>query len=175
LFCSIFFEAEIKECRMRKIRTGILFVAVFLTMISAVVPVAQAQAARSVININRSGVAIEGYDPVAYHLLQRPVQGDPAFSFRWMEATWLFANADHRDRFAQDPERYAPRFGGYCSWAVSRGTTAAIDPNAWHIENGLLYLNLNPRLNRDFIANIADNIRRAEANWPGIRDRLSNK
>ncbi len=160
---------------MGSIRSKLGFIALFAILLSVAVPAARAQAARSVINVNRNGVAIEGYDPVAYHTLSRPVQGDPAISFRWMDATWLFATASHRELFAQDPERYAPRFGGYCSWAVSRGSTASIDPNAWHVENGFLYLNLNPRLNRDFIANIAENIRRAEANWPGIRDRLSNK
>jgi hypothetical protein len=150
------------------------FIASLLVITLAMITVAGAQTNLTAINVDRYGIAIKGYDPVAYHLLGRPVEGDPAISYRWMEATWHFADAGNRDRFAQDPDRYAPQFGGYCSWAVSRGTTASIDPDAWHIENGLLYLNLNPRIHRNFISNVAENIRRAEANWPGIRERLTN-
>ncbi|TVQ97558.1 MAG: hypothetical protein EA403_14895 [Spirochaetaceae bacterium] len=156
---------------------GILFwtvlVAMVVVMAAVVVPVVRAQAGRSAVNVTRDGVAIEGYDPVAYHLLGRPTIGDPAITHRWMGAIWRFANAEHRDRFAADPDRYAPQYGGYCSWAVSRGTTASIDPNAWHIEDGRLYLNLNPRINRRFVADVHENIGRAEANWPRIRERLS--
>lgn len=150
-----------------------LLVVAVVVMVAVVVPVVRAQASRSEVNVTRDGVAIEGYDAVAYHLLGRPTAGDPAITHRWMGATWHFANTEHRDLFAADPDRYAPQFGGYCSWAVSRGTTASIDPNAWHIEDGRLFLNLNPRINRRFVADLHDNIRRAEANWPGIRERLS--
>lgn len=160
---------------MNRFPLRLLFVTSFWAIISIFAPAVLAQTTRSVINVNAQGVAIEGYDPVAYHMLGRAVQGNPAISYRWMEATWQFANTDHRDRFVADPGRYAPEFGGYCSWAVSRGTIASIDPNAWHIENGQLYLNLNPRIHRKFMSNLADTILRAEANWPGIRERLSNK
>ena len=62
-----------------------------------------------------TGTAIEGYDPVAYFTEGRPVEGASAFSHDWMGATWYFASAENRDRFAADPERYAPQYGGYCA------------------------------------------------------------
>ena len=90
---------------------------------------------------NGSGLAIRGYDPVAYFTDQRPVKGLPQFNYSWMGATWLFATAANRDQFSADPARYAPQYGGYCSYAVSKGHTASIDPEAWRIVDGKLYLN----------------------------------
>ena len=70
---------------------------------------------------NGSGLAIRGYDPVAYFTDQRPVKGLPQFNYSWMGATWLFATGANRDQFAADPARFAPQYGGYCSYAVSKG------------------------------------------------------
>ena len=82
------------------------------------------------------GLAIRGYDPVAYYQQSAPVKGSSQFSFQWQGATWLFASADNRDRFQAEPERYAPQYGGYCAYAVSKGRTASIDPEAWKIVDG---------------------------------------
>src|SRR6476646_610441 len=92
------------------------------------------------VNTN-SGVAIRGYDPVAYFTESRPVKGSPQFSFSWRNVTWHFAGAEDRDKFAASPERYAPQYGGYCAYAVSQGHTASINPEAWRIVDGKLYLN----------------------------------
>jgi YHS domain-containing protein len=159
---------------MRSLLAMILVVAIGLGLFLGLSPRLYAQGTRAVINTTRDGIAIKGYDPVAYHTLSQPVRGTATFNYEWMGATWLFSSIQHRDLFIQDPERYAPQFGGYCSWAVSRGSLADIDPDAWHIENGRLYLNLNPRINRSFVSNVQENIRRAEVNWPGLRNRLSN-
>ncbi len=93
--------------------------------------------------VNKDGksVAIKGYDAVAYFRQGAPVKGSPAFKQQWMGATWLFSSAEIRDLFAADPDKYAPRYGGYCAYAVSEGHTASIDPEAWKIVDGKLYLN----------------------------------
>ena len=83
-----------------------------------------------------TGTAIEGYDPVAYFTEGHPVEGESGFAHDWMDATWYFASAENRDQFAADPDRYAPQYGGYCAWAVARGYTAKIDPEAWKIVDG---------------------------------------
>ena len=57
-----------------------------------------------------AGLAIKGYDPMAYHLRAQPVKGNPHFSYRWMGATWLFATAENRERFRAEPERCAPQY-----------------------------------------------------------------
>jgi hypothetical protein len=115
------------------------------------------------------GVAIRGYDPVAYFTEGRPRRGDPAFAADWQGARWLFASAANRDRFLADPEGHAPQFGGYCAWAVAEGYTAPIDPNAWRIVDGKLYLNYSRRIQNRWERDIPRNIARAIANWPALR------
>ena len=88
------------------------------------------------------GVAIMGYDTVAYFTEGQPIKGSPAFSYEWLGTPWHFANADHRDLFAADPARYAPQYGGYCTLGVGLDSHAAenIDPErAWRIIDGKLY------------------------------------
>jgi len=114
------------------------------------------------------GRAIRGTDPVAYFTQGRPVAGREQFSHTWSEATWWFASADNRDRFAANPEQYAPQYGGFCAWAVSQGYTAAIDPQAWAIVDGKLYLNYSPGVQRRWERDVPGNIAKADANWPGV-------
>jgi hypothetical protein len=121
--------------------------------------------------VNRSllgGVAIKGYDPVAYFLQGQPVKGSKALAFVWQDATWLFSSAEHRDLFARDPAAYAPQFGGYCAWAVSQGYTANIDPAAWKIVAGKLYLNYDAEVQARWAQDIPGFIAEAEKNWPGL-------
>ena len=117
---------------------------------------------------NGSGLAIRGYDPVAYFTDQRPVKGLPQFNYSWMGATWLFATAANRDQFSADPARYAPQYGGYCSYAVSKGHTASIDPEAWRIVDGKLYLNYSKGVEKTWEEDVPGNIQKADQNWPGL-------
>jgi hypothetical protein len=115
------------------------------------------------------GVAIEGTDPVAYFSAGRPTPGSSDFEHEWMGATWRFVSAENRDRFAADPEQYAPQYGGYCAWAVSQGYTAKIDPEAWRIVDGRLYLNYSPAVQSQWQSDVPGNIAKADANWPKIK------
>jgi YHS domain-containing protein len=115
------------------------------------------------------GVAIEGTDPVAYFEQGEPVPGSSAFEHEWLGATWRFASAEHRDRFAAEPEKYAPQYGGYCAWAVSQGYTAKIDPAAWKIVEGKLYLNYSKDVQTQWAGDVPGNIAKADANWPKIK------
>lgn len=117
------------------------------------------------------GKAIEGYDPVAYFEDQRPEKGSKEWSFEWMGATWLFASEEHRDQFAADPEQWAPQYGGYCAWAVSQGATAGIDPEAWTVHDGKLYLNYNLQVQKQWRADMEAAIARADANWPAVLEK----
>jgi hypothetical protein len=114
------------------------------------------------------GLAVRGTDVVAYFTQGRPLQGSPAFTHRWHGATWRFASAAHRDLFAADPERYAPAYGGFCAFAVSEGYTAPIDPEAWRIVDGRLYLNYDRSVQRRWERDIPGRIARANANWPRL-------
>ena len=117
-------------------------------------------------------VAIEGYDPVAYFTEARPVEGRDGHEFEWKGAVWRFASAANRERFAKSPEMYAPQYGGYCAWAVSQGYTAKIDPAAWRIVDGKLYLNYSKSVQRQWTEEIAVNIAEGDRNWPGIEGSL---
>lgn len=116
------------------------------------------------------GTAIDGTDPVAYFTEGRPVEGSSRYTYKWKGATWRFASAANRDRFAADPAKYAPQFGGYCAWAVSRGYTASTDPDAWKIVDGKLYLNYSKSVQRQWEQDIAGNIKAGNANWPKVLD-----
>ena len=70
--------------------------------------------------------------------------------------------------FSANPEKYAPKYGGYCAFAVSRDTTAPTDPQAWTIDNGTLYLNYNAGVMSRWRAEQAENIQMGDENWPGI-------
>ena len=121
--------------------------------------------------VNRTtfgGVAIDGWDPVAYFTDGKPVEGSREFVHEWNGATWRFASAAHRDLFAQAPEKYAPQYGGYCAWAVSQGYTADIDPEAWKIQDGRLYLNYSLDVQKKWAADIPENVAKGDANWPKL-------
>src|SRR5687767_3169286 len=92
--------------------------------------------------------AIRGYDPVAYHTEGKPVPGAPGITHEWDGATWHFASEANRARFAADPARYAPRYGGYCAYGTSQGYKVSIDPAAFAIVDGVLYLNHNPAVQK---------------------------
>ncbi len=116
----------------------------------------------------QDGAAIGGYDPVAYHAGQGPVAGRREFTHRWDGATWRFASAANRDLFAAMPERYAPAYGGFCAYAVSEGYTATIEPNAWRLVAGRLYLNYSVAVRERWEQDVPGRISRADANWPEL-------
>ena len=114
------------------------------------------------------GGAIRGYDPVAYFTEKKPVKGTSTYAYKWKGATWYFASEKNRNSFRADPERYAPRYGGYCAYAVSQGYTASIVPEAWKIVDGKLYLNYSKDVQQIWEQNIPGYIKRADKNWPHL-------
>ncbi|MEO0537060.1 MAG: YHS domain-containing (seleno)protein [Cyanobacteria bacterium P01_A01_bin.123] len=118
-----------------------------------------------------NGIAIRGADPVAYFTAGNYVAGSPEYTYEWGDAIWQFASAENRDLFASNAEQYAPQYGGFCAWAVSQGYTAAVDPTAWAIVDGKLYLNFDARVQSRWQRDIPGNIAKANQNWPGV---LSN-
>ena len=114
------------------------------------------------------GIAIRGYDPVAYFTESQPVKGSEEHSYEYLGAIWQFSSAENRDAFENNPEQYAPQYGGYCAWAVKEGSTAPIDPNAWKIVDGKLYLNFNQTVQEKWQKDMSGNIAKADQNWPGV-------
>ncbi len=118
-----------------------------------------------------SSTAIDGHDAVAFFREGRPVEGKASITHRWKDATWRFASQENRAAFAADPERYAPQFGGHCSWAAAQGYTAKGDPRAWRIVDGRLYLNYDAGVHAEWEKDIAGNISKANVNWPRVKPR----
>jgi YHS domain-containing protein len=116
------------------------------------------------------GTAIDGTDPISYFDEGRPIEGDGDITYQWNGATWRFASTENRDRFAADPEAYAPQYGGYCAWAVSQGYTASTDPEAWSIVDGKLYLNYSLSVREKWERDVPGNIASANKNWPSVLD-----
>ena len=114
------------------------------------------------------GVAVGGYDPVAYFTEDKPVKGNEDITAEYKGATWRFASAANRETFLADPERYAPQYGGYCAFAVSSGYTAKSDPEAWRIVDGKLYLNYSKGVQKRWSQDIPGHISKADSNWPGV-------
>jgi YHS domain-containing protein len=85
-------------------------------------------------------VALKGYDPISYFTDGKPEKGSSEFTFAFDDTTYWFKNAEHRDKFIADPERYAPQFDGFCTLLLSRGLKVEADPEAWTITNGKLYV-----------------------------------
>ncbi len=143
----------------RHIGTGLVAVALLLSGL--------AHADNPAVAIDDAGRALRGYDAVAYFTDDQPQPGSAAFSHDWKGAVWLFASAAHRSAFAADPERYAPQFGGYCAYAISKGHALEARPEVWSIVDNKLYLNLGPGAQSLWREDVPGNIARATNNWPG--------
>ena len=115
-----------------------------------------------------SNDAIKGYDTVAYFTENKAVEGSDEFSTEYKGANWLFSSQENLDLFKENPEKYAPQYGGYCAYAVSQGTTASIQPDLFTIHNGKLYLNYNKSINDKWSKDKDGYITAADKNWPNV-------
>ena len=120
------------------------------------------------VNTSFTGLAIDGYDPVAYFTEHKPVKGRSEFTHEHGGATYRYASAANRDLFVKDPRKYSPQFGAFCAYAVSRGYTADTDPLAWKVVDGKLYLNYNAGAQKKWEEDVAGNIEKGHANWPAL-------
>ena len=115
------------------------------------------------------GVAVKGHDPVAYFNTGTPQRGLPALRLEHGGAAYLFATGENRDAFKANPARYLPQYGGYCAFGVAGGYKADIDPAAFSIVDGKLYLNYSKAVQRDWSRDTASFIRKADARWPEVK------
>lgn len=120
-------------------------------------------------NVDSSGLALQGYDPVAYFTERKPVAGKPEFTATHEGAIYRFSSAANRDAFAAAPAKYAPQYGGYCAFGAAEGYKAPIEPDAWTVVDGKLYLNYSQSVRRRWSSDIPGYIRKADQNWPALR------
>ncbi len=117
---------------------------------------------------DEKGIAIKGYDAVAYFTEGRATKGNPEFAYSWRDTQWYFANARHREMFAADPEQYAPQFGGHCANGLSVGKVVVADPEQWTIVDGKLYMKFNRSARDRWRQDKDTKIIKAEKNWAEI-------
>lgn len=148
----------------RHVLTGLLATPMLIGIAS------RGHAATSAVYIE-DGVAWDGHDPVAYFTTEAPMAGKQEFAFDHNGVTVLFANDDHREMFASDPVQYAPQYGGYCAYAMSKGKIAPTVPEAWTVYENKLYLNFSLQARELWLADVLGHIELANGYWPGV---LSN-
>lgn len=152
---------------MNRIKTLILIGAAVLGF-----GVSQVNAAEPPINTlsggffdTKTGIAIKGYDPVAYFTQNKPVKGVDAFVFEWQGAKWKFANQANLDAFKANPTKYAPQYGGYCAYGVANDNLVSIEPDKFTIIDGKLYLNYDADVQTKWLKDPAGFIRKADAKF----------
>lgn len=132
---------------------------------------AESTLSKVLVNTDSRGVAIEGYDPVAYFTIKKPVKGSEEHSSTFMGATYQFSTLQHKQMFETSPSKYAPQFGGYCAYAASINKISPIDPAYWEVVDGRLLLQHNQRAWDAWHKASSDNLVLADKNWPGLIDR----
>jgi len=129
------------------------------------------QATKSLLNLDKNGVAIQGYDPVAFFTQNKPVMGNTQFRSTYKGATYFFASADDKAAFDSNPAKYEPQFGGFCAYGVSIGKAVPIKVEAFQIVNGRLLLQYDLDVKDKFNKDQAGNLDKADKNWPGLVDK----
>jgi YHS domain-containing protein len=141
----------------------------FLAALAALLVLPAARAAeKTLLNLDRNGLALQGHDPVAFFTLGAPAKGRPEFESTHRGAKYRFQSAQHKAAFDADPDKYAPQFGGWCAYGVAKGQLVKIDPAAFQIVDGRLLLQYSRGVRNDFNRDAAGNLKKADANWPGL-------
>jgi YHS domain-containing protein len=125
----------------------------------------------SSINTDAKGLALGGYDPVAYFDTGKPTRGMETFSASYAGARYLFASDAHRKTFLSEPKKYVPEFGGFCAVGTSFGEKVDIDPETGKVVKGKLYVNSNAKAQGIFDKDTSGTITKAEHNWPTVKDK----
>lgn len=115
--------------------------------------------------------AIKGYDPVAYFTKGEPTKGVEAFKLSYGGADWYFSSKENMEMFRSSPEKYMPEYGGYCAFGLASGYKAPVSPKAWSIVDGKLYLNYNQKVQKDWLDDAGEMIRKADNNWPTVKSK----
>ncbi len=117
------------------------------------------------------GLAVHGYDPVAYFKQGKPVIGNPDYAFIYQKASYRFSSKANLETFKSNPAKYAPVYGGYCAYGVSVGAKFDGSPQHWKIVDGKLYLNLDKKIADAFNKDVKGAIKKADTNWVDLKSK----
>ena len=156
-------------------RQAFIRLAAAAALVTSVVPAAPALAAGTEVNVTITGLALRGYDPVAYFTDGKPVIGDYTITAQYGGATYRFASEDHKALFLKDPARYLPEYGGFCAYGTAKGVKVDGDPTVWKIVDNKLYLNLAPAVATRWDQDISGNIKTADEKWKVVKDKAPSE
>ena len=142
---------------------------IIFAWVLALTTITSVQAADIDMSADQNDIAISGYDPVAYFYDSKATQGTKQYTATYKNAIYQFSSATNRDLFRSNPEKYAPQYGGYCAMGVALHKKLEIDPEAWYIVDGKLYLNLNKTVQKKWLSDVPGHIASAEQIWPDIK------
>ena len=125
-------------------------------------------------NLDKNGVAIQGYDPVAFFTQNKPVKGNAEFQSGYKGATYYFASAEDKSAFDAAPAKYEPQFGGYCAYGVSQGHLAPVKIEAFQVVNGRLLMQYDLDIKGKFNKDQAGSLQKADQNWPGLVEKKAH-
>lgn len=166
-----------QERKSAQLRSAVALAALVAAALSADIGIGsrslRAALSERVVTNRNTGLAIDGFDPVAYFVERGPRLGRPELEFRYADANWRFANEGNRAAFAAHPDIYMPRFGGYDATAVARGIGTAGHPRVWRIVGQRLYLFYSEEARLAFIRNSDGVVEAAERHWPEVLLTLS--
>lgn len=117
------------------------------------------------------GIAVQGFDPVSYFTDGEAVKGDSDLHYEWDGVAWLFSSSEHREMFKDNPEKYAPQYGGYCSLGVAYGEKPSGSAEAWTVRDDKLYLNYDKKVRTRWLKDPERHIRMADEQWPKIKNK----
>ncbi|KTC95861.1 YHS domain protein [Legionella geestiana] len=115
-------------------------------------------------------VALQGYDVVSYFTENKPVKGNGDHTVVKDNVYYLFSSEKNKQAFKENPDKYLPQYGGWCAFATSAGIKVPSSPLAWKIVDGKLYLNLNKRVQKIWEKDIPVYIKKADINWPKVKN-----
>jgi len=142
--------------------------ALFVCLLLLLVALPTFAAEKTLVNLDKNGVAIQGYDPVAFFTESKPVKGKLDYQSTYKGAKYFFASAEDKATFDANPAKYEPQFGGYCAYAVSQGHLAPVTIDAFMIVNGRLLMQYDFKVRAIFEKDPQGRLAQADKNWPGL-------
>ena len=155
----------------------------FKVLLSALIAMFAVSAGAGTSNVNKAGIALDGYDPVSYfsndESKKGPIKGNEKFRADYDDGTYLFASEENRQEFLKEPTKYAPAFGGWCAYAIAeKKEKVEIDPKSFLIQDGRLLLfykgllaDTREKWQNTKSKTAAAFLKEADSNWPSVKNK----
>ena len=156
---------------LRSLMTSTLVAVFAFSVATPTLALAQDQQSTASINLDTQGIALHGYDPVAYFKVKKPTLGLANLTHTFDGGIYRFSNLSNLEKFKANPVKYAPQFGGFCAMGVVLEKKLDGDPQAWRVVDEKLYLNVNKDIQKKWLEDLPGNISKAGKTWPEIKNK----